>query len=83
MAKSLLFPTADDLSETDHAKLADAYEVACDQLVAEYGYSPKQLAVALEPMLVALLTLYRAGQKDEERLGIYAASKALEKRTHN
>jgi hypothetical protein len=77
MSKSLLFPSAADLTADEHAKLAEAYELACDELVDEYGYSPEKLASVLEPMTVALLALFRAGQHEETALGRYAASKAL------
>jgi hypothetical protein len=74
---SLLFPNSRELSEEDNALLADAYELACDELVEDYAYSPQQLATALEPMAVALLVLFKAGQRDRELLGRYSASKAL------
>lgn len=77
MAQSMLFPNAVDLTPDEHEKLAEAYEHACDELVGEHGYSPSKLAAALEPMTVALLTLFRAGQREEEALSRYAASKAL------
>lgn len=77
VAKSLLFPDATDLSDEDHAKLAEAYELACDELVGELGYSSEQLSEAIEPMAVALLALYRAGQHDKVLLGRYASFQAI------
>jgi hypothetical protein len=74
---SLLFPTANDLTDAELAQLADAYEIACDELVGEYSYSPERLAMAIEPMTVALLALFRAGQRDNDALGRYASSQAL------
>ncbi len=77
MAKSLLFPEASDLSQAEHAQLAEAYELACDKLVEEYGYTPELLAAALEPMTAALMAMFRAGQRGEARLGRYAATMAV------
>jgi hypothetical protein len=78
MGKSLLFPTATDLDTDQHAHLAEAYETACDELVGEKDYTAEQLEAALEPMTVALLALFRAGQTDKDQLGRYAASKAAD-----
>jgi len=77
MAKSLLFPTAEDLSRADHERLAEAYEAACDELMAHHGYSADQLVSVIEPMTIALLALYRAGQADADALARYAASRAI------
>jgi len=75
---SLIFPNASDLSFDDLAKLADAYELACDELVEKHGYSPNDLGLVLDSMTAALLGLYRAGQRDDEVLARYSASQALE-----
>ncbi|MBY0560478.1 hypothetical protein [Hyphomicrobium sp.] len=77
MAKSLLFPQSENLSLDDLAKLADAYELACNELVEHHGFTPEQLAEVLEPMTSALLALQRSGPHDEPQLGRYAASRAL------
>lgn len=77
MAKSIIFPTAVDLSQDEHDRLTDAYETACDELVGNHGWSPELLAKAVEPMAAAILKLYRAGQRDKEQLSLYAASQGL------
>jgi hypothetical protein len=74
---SLLFPSTYDLSDADLAKLAVAYELACDELVDDYQYTPEQLTAVIEPMTAALLDLYREGQKDEGQLSRYACGRAL------
>ena len=75
---SLLIPHAADLNVEDHAKIAEAYEEACDRLVDQHGYTPDRLSDVLDPMVGALLALYRAGQRSENTLSRYATAKALE-----
>lgn len=77
MAKSLLFPQATDLTIDEHLTLAEAYERACDQLVEKNGFTPEELVEFIEPMTAALLTLYRSGQHDEEKLSHYAVTMAV------
>ena len=75
---SLLFPNALDLSSDDHEFLAAAYEKVCDELVANHDFTSDKLICALDGTTGALLALYRAGQRDDEALCRYAASKALD-----
>lgn len=83
MARSLIFPDAADLTDEDVAALEAAYELACDELVGERSYSTEQLGEAIEPMAVALLALYRAGQRDTARLARYASYQTIKiKPTH-
>lgn len=73
MANSRLFPTRRDLSQADHRLLSDAYEVACDQLTDQNGYSTDQLSAGLDDVTSTLLRLFDAGIRDERQLGKRAA----------
>ena len=77
MANSLLFPNATDLSVAEHAKLADAYELACAQLV-DVGFTPERLTSAIDPMTEALLHAYRHGIHDIDSLVSYSMLSARE-----
>jgi hypothetical protein len=77
VAKSDRFPGVPNLSFSERMLLSEAYERACDELIAEYGYTFDQLDGLAEPMTVAILAMYRAGQRDGMQLSRYAASKAI------
>ena len=77
MVKSQLFPTPSEVSPAGQAKLAAAHKLACDELVREYRFTSEKLAIALEPMTIILLELYRIGERDEAQLCMRAVCKAL------
>lgn len=74
MGSSVLFPARQDLSQSDHDLLSEAYEEACDQLMGQHGYSSHQLSITLEETASTLLRLFEAGIRDRKDLGMRAAS---------
>lgn len=73
----LLFATREDLDIPSRDLLSQAYERACDELQGVYSYRPEQLGEAVDTMVTALMDLFHAGQRDEQRLSRYAVSRVL------
>jgi hypothetical protein len=73
----LVFAACEELDAPSKDLLSRAYEAACDELQSDHHLSPHDLGNLVEVMTVALLDLYRAGQRDERQLARYAVSRAL------
>ncbi|WP_024275184.1 hypothetical protein [Hyphomicrobium sp. 802] len=74
---SPLFPSVYDLPDAAHTQLAEAYEIACDELVDDYEFTSIKLSLAMDAITDALLSAFRSGMRDNRLLGGYAAFAAL------
>lgn len=70
---SILFPNVHDLPDAAYKQLAEAYEIACDELVDNYEFTSVELSLALDAIADALLSAFRSGMRDNRLLGGYAA----------
>lgn len=68
---SILFPNVHDLPDAAYKQLAEAYEIACDELV--YEFTSVELSLALDAIADALLSAFRSGMRDNRLLDGYAA----------
>jgi hypothetical protein len=74
---SVLFPDDRDLTNDELSLLADAYEIACNELQDEFGFSADGLAHVIGPMTRSLMTAYRGGMRSAELLAAYSALTAV------
>lgn len=60
----------------DRQLLSDAYDAACDELEDRYRLNRRDLGTLVSPLVDALVSLYTAGQHDQQLLTQYAISRS-------